>query len=272
MMTSLLRKIAILSVVGFLTSSCGGGGGGGDVAGGGLSGTGVSSGAITNFGSIFVNGVEFETSGASISLDDTAVSENDLKIGMVVKVQGMFNTTSGSALTVAAEDVVKGPVQSVAGDGLSLVVLGQKVLVNNTTAIDNSIPGQLITNLMPNDLVEVHGFVKDKGIISATFIELKTALVQFHVKGFADTVNTGARTFTIGTLAIDYNAADVSDLPGGHPANDQFVEVKGQNPLVVGKLVATKVEPEGLGVADALRVSLPVSRPLPISSSTVSTS
>ena len=69
MMTSLLRKIAILSVVGFLTSSCGGGGGGGDVAGGGLSGTGVSSGAITNFGSIFVNGVEFETSGASISLD-----------------------------------------------------------------------------------------------------------------------------------------------------------------------------------------------------------
>lgn len=252
MMTSLLRKIAILSAVGFLTSSCGGGGGGGDVAGGGLSGTGISSGAITNFGSIFVNGVEFETSGASISLDDTAVSENDLKIGMVVKVQGTFNTTSGSALTVAAEDVVKGPVQSVAGDGLSLVVLGQTVLVNNTTAIDNSIPGQLITNLKPNDLVEVHGFVKDKGIISATFIELKTAFAQFHVKGFAENVNTGARTFTIGALAIDYNAADVSDLAGGHPASNQFVEVKGQNPLGVGgQLMATKVEPEGLGVADA---------------------
>lgn len=252
MMTSLLRKIAILSAVGFLTSSCGGGGGGGDVAGGGLSGTGISAGAITSFGSIFVNGVEFETSSASISLDDTAVSENDLKIGMVVKVRGTFNTTSGSALTVAAEDVVKGPVQSVAGDGLSLVVLGQTVLVNNTTAIDNSIPGKLITNLNPNDLVEVHGFVKDKGIISATFIELKNALAQFHVKGFAENVNTGARTFTIGALAIAYNAADVSDLPGGHPANGQFVEVKGQNSLGVGgQLMATKVEPEGLGVADA---------------------
>ena len=56
---------ALFSV--FLLISCGSGGGGGMTAGGGIGGTGIiSQGAVSAFGSIFVNGTEFDTSNAAI--------------------------------------------------------------------------------------------------------------------------------------------------------------------------------------------------------------
>ncbi|MFQ5937244.1 MAG: DUF5666 domain-containing protein [Acidiferrobacterales bacterium] len=253
MITPFLRKLTLLFSITCLTTSCGGDSGDDSVAGGGISGTGVSSGAISGFGSIFVNGVEFETVGAAITINGIPASETDLKKGMVVTVQGLISGESGAAITVEADDVVKGLVDSVAADGLSLVVLGQTVLVDNNTVIDNNIPGQDIRNLNPGvDLVEVHGFVKDDGRIGATFIERKAALAEFRVKGFVASTNVAAQTFTIGVLTIDYSAADIGDLPGGNPVNDQLVAVKGQNALgPSGELLATQVEPEGLGVADA---------------------
>ncbi len=237
--------------------SCGGGGGGSHVADGGIEGTGISSGSITGFGSIFVNGVEFDTSGASITIDGISASESDLKLGMVVEVQGTISGASGTVISVVAEDVVKGPVNSVAADGLSLVALGQTVLVDNTTIIDNNIAGQDIQNLNPGDLIEVHGLVKDNGVIGATRIELKGELVEFRVKGFVENTSTVAKTFTIGALTVDYSAADTGNLAGGNPVDGQLVEVKGQNTLGSGgELLATKVEPEGLAVADAARAEV----------------
>ncbi|MCU7855552.1 MAG: hypothetical protein KZQ79_07650, partial [Candidatus Thiodiazotropha sp. (ex Lucinoma borealis)] len=51
--------------------SCGGGGGS-QVADGGIGGTGVSMGRVTGFGSIFVNGIEFETDNASFTVNDVS--------------------------------------------------------------------------------------------------------------------------------------------------------------------------------------------------------
>ncbi len=257
MMRQVFRRLAFATLAGIMTVSCGGGGGSGEVASGGIGGTGISSGAITGFGSIFVNGVEFDTSGASITMGGISVSESDLKLGMVVEVQGTISGASGTAITVVAEDAVKGPVDSVAADGLSLVALGQTILVTNVTIIDNNIAGQDIRNLTPGDLIEVHGLVKDDGVIGATRIELKGALVEFRVKGFVENTDTGAQTFTIGALTVDYSAADTGDLAGGNPVNGQLVEVKGQNALGLGgELIATKVEPERLGVANAAQAEV----------------
>lgn len=248
---SSLFWIILAIVTSLLLVGCGGSNS--RVADGGIEGTGVSQGSITGFGSIFVNGVEFETASAAITLDGNPVSESDLEKGMVVTVQGTISGDSGTAITVDAEDVVKGIVDSVAVDGLSLVVLGQTVLVDNDTVVDNNIPGQDIGNLKPGvDLVEVHGFVKGNGLIGASFIERKGALVDFRVNGFVENANPAAKTFSSGALTIDYSAADTDDLPGGAPVNGQLVEVKGQNTLgPSGELIATRVEPEGLGVADA---------------------
>ena len=62
--------IASLLLVVFIAACGGGSGGGGTVASGGIGGTGVTSGTVSGFGSIFVNGIEFDTDGASRDVDD----------------------------------------------------------------------------------------------------------------------------------------------------------------------------------------------------------
>ena len=69
-------------------ASCGGGTNG-------TSGSGVTStGTITAFGSVFVNGVEFSTSGATIVRDGNPATETNLRVGMVVTVNGSRSASS----------------------------------------------------------------------------------------------------------------------------------------------------------------------------------
>ena len=90
----MLLIIAVIAGV-----ACGGGGSVASVGSGGtgtLSASTFSVGTITGFGSVFVNGTRFEDTNASVSDEDGARSRNDLKLGMVVKVQGSVNA-SGTA-------------------------------------------------------------------------------------------------------------------------------------------------------------------------------
>jgi hypothetical protein len=66
---------------------------------------------------------------------------------MIVLVNGTISedyktslTVQRTALTILYEDTIEGPVQFVAPDGLSLVMLGQTVLINQSTIIDPSVP------------------------------------------------------------------------------------------------------------------------------------
>ena len=72
--------------------------GGQDVAEGGIEGTGrvatssTTVGTITGFGSVFINGVEYETDSSEISTDDNDnASESDLQVGMIVSLTGSVN-------------------------------------------------------------------------------------------------------------------------------------------------------------------------------------
>ena len=64
-------------------------------------------GQITGFGSIYVNGIEFDTAGASYEVDDAVASDDDaLAVGMVVKVEGSVNAdgSTGTAFSVSYDD------------------------------------------------------------------------------------------------------------------------------------------------------------------------
>ena len=72
----------------------------GSVAGGGIGGTGISSGPIDGFGSIFVNGIEFEIGSALIVVDGVDSAEADLRLGMVVRVCGSWEADgTGTAVS-----------------------------------------------------------------------------------------------------------------------------------------------------------------------------
>lgn len=256
--------IGVFAAIVLTISACGGGGGGGAniVAGGGTGGTGVSFGTVTGFGSIFVNGVEFSTNGATIKRDDVSISETDLRKGMTVEVGGSFaSSTSGAATTVAVKEVVSGPVESKTGTASAgtLVVLGQTVHMDDTTLIDNNIPD--FTAITVGMLLEVHGQRRADGSIAATFIEKKTAPVVFAVRGKVSAHNAAAQTFSVGALTVNYSGAIINDMPAPTGSNwiNLFVEVKGTicagNP-VCGTLTATQVKPGGLGVADAAKAEI----------------
>ena len=68
------------------------GGGGSQVSDGGISGTGISVGPITGFGSIISNGIEFNTVNANISFNGEQGTSTQLKVGMLVTVDGNFHT------------------------------------------------------------------------------------------------------------------------------------------------------------------------------------
>jgi hypothetical protein len=250
-----------------LAASCGGGGGGSSSGGGGIGGSGVtgaSSGAVEGFGSIFVNGVEFETSEAEFEIEGEVGLEDDLREGMVVKVEGSFddNGVDGSATQVTYDDDLEGPISAFAettpGLVKTLTIMAQTVILQNgVTRFDNNDPNfDEFADVGPGNVgnvVEVSGFVNFDGSIQATFIERKALAAApgdiFEIKGTVANLNPVLSTFEINGLTIDFSGATVRD---GILANGALVEVKGDN-LVGNTLFATDVEikPAGLGLDDA---------------------
>ena len=219
------------------------------MAGGGIGGTGViSSGRITAFGSVEVNGTNFDTSnakviinGVKVGVGDDAVPDN-LELGMVVTVEGrMKDDGSFVADRVIYSANVIGPVESISDIDATtkeIVVLGQTVIVNVVTLFE----GTDFNAITEDDVVAVSGYVDDNGIIRATFLEKTgdiTSILEFEVTGFVENLDTDLKTFMINGLIIAYSSIPDDDLPEGIPADDQFVEVQGE--LVAGELIATSI-------------------------------
>lgn len=259
---SVFGLLATIGITGFL-AACSSGGDGITVSASG-NGSASASGTITDFGSVFVNGKKFETENVEVRRDGLTerctinpVATCGFKRGMIVTVTGSFNENQHSASSVQQKDAVEGLVQSVAADGLSLVVMGQIVLLDNTTIIDNNIPGQDVRNLVAGtDAVEVNGHIRPNGVIQATFIEKKpVGTVTPEVRGFVRNHVSGSATFRIGNLTVNYNGANISDMPVPNGSNwdGRFVEVKGTNFVsATTTLIATKVEPENQGLGNAI--------------------
>lgn len=231
------------------------GGGGGDSAppvnnpppAGGIDGVGIAIGPITNFGSIFVNGIQFSTSSAQVRIDDNPGSESQLKVGQVIQVKGRIanDGRTGTAETVSFNDSVEGPVQSVDLAASTLVVLGQVVRVTATTIFDNSFANPSLAGIAVGSIVEVSGFPNGAGEIVATRIEPKPAGGVFELFGVVSALS-GTR-FNITTTVVDFAAAA---LPNGSPSNGACVEVKG-SAFAGGVLTATRVEVQGCTLAVA---------------------
>jgi len=234
MKTRHLKRLVLALLSALMLISCGDSGFVAMVAGGGIGGTGIISiGAITAFGSVVVNGTEFDTRNAAIIVEGEEIGVGDdiilanLEIGMVVIVEGTGSEDDGSAVAdrVIYNDNVEGPVESITvvnATRKDIVVLGQTVILNVVTEFK----GTTFDDIAVNDVVEVSGLFDDTGAIWATFLE-KTDGVVFEVTGFVENLDAVLETFEINDLTVDYSMADTSGLPGGVPAEGLLVEVEG---------------------------------------------
>ena len=216
-------------------------------------------GQITGFGSIYVNGVEYDTAGSSYDVDDTVASGDDaLAIGMVVKVQGSVNPDgrTGQADSISYDDDIEGIVENLAEDMndpniKTFMVMGVPVRAekNRTNFEGEDDPFFSFGTIIDGDNVEVSGgFSGD--VIIASYIEKQDALDDdFEVKGTVDEYN-GSDQFALilrsgSTLSVRIAAG--AEIPSTGVMDGQFVEVEGTIPDAVNapdSILATKVELE----------------------------
>ncbi len=212
---------------------------------GGIGRNGVAVGTVSNFGSIFVNGVEYETTSTVFTINGVAGGmQSDLSVGDVVTVKGTIddNGTTGTADTVMFDDLVKGPVDSVNIPGNSLVVMGQNVFATLDTSFDDSFSPASLEGVSVGQIVEVSGQFTDVGDIVATRIEPKPAGTQFEVHGTVTSLDNTNMLFSLRGLVVDFSSATIQDFPGGQITDGDFVEAKGMSIDGAGQLSADFVE------------------------------
>ncbi len=243
--TALAAAVAVSSAA--LVAACGGGGGAADAGSAGASaGTAAyTMGRIDGFGSIVVGGIRYDDSSATVADDNgTSRSNSELKLGMVVQLEATAVNAAASSATatrVRFGNEVVGPVTAVGSGGATLTVLGQTVVINASTVIDNRFAGGL-AGITAGAVVEVHGVLDTAaGNIVATRIEPATAAAAYGLRGTVASLDTAAKTFRLGGQLISY--AGVTAVPSTL-ANGVVVRVQLQTAQVAGAWVATRL---GLG-------------------------
>ncbi|MFT4824160.1 MAG: hypothetical protein ACJAUG_000587 [Halioglobus sp.] len=248
MKLSQVRVISTALLISIL-SSCSGAGSGvaslGDGSGGGIGGSGVtSSGTINGFGSIFVNGVEFETDTADIVINGDTSTDSALRLGMIVLVTGTLNEdgVTGTADRVEFSNEVQGPIESIVGgsDGNTalIMVLGTQIIVERTTTVFDS---AVFNSLAIGDLVEISGFPTSAGRLVATRVERISAFIsgESEVELSGIVTRLSGTLFELNNVVVDFGSADVSQLRGGTISQGLAVAVRGT--LEDGILLAERI-------------------------------
>jgi hypothetical protein len=128
----------------------------------GTGGTGfTSSGTVTGFGSVRVNGVFYDDLQASVSIDGLVQTSGALGLGMQVTVQGQLGTVpgTGTASRIDAWSQAQGAITAVGVDRFQLA--GMTVSVDGSTVYLGLASGAA---LRPGMAVRVWGLATDAGL------------------------------------------------------------------------------------------------------------
>lgn len=225
----------------------------------GVGGTGsYASGPIEGFGSIFVGGIRFDDSAATVVDEDgNPRSRDTFRLGMSTEVDSEAiggpedaPTAVATRIRTVAELVgLAGDIDTAAG---TLSVFGQTVLVvDGATAFDPTFPAGL-ASVSDGDALEVSG-VYDAAAnrYVATLIAPRSGtLTTFQVRGPVQDLDTTARRFRIGAALFTYDAE--------HPLLDDgaYLRVRAATGPVGGRWVVNGVAVGARTLPDLDRVKL----------------
>jgi len=221
----------------------------------------VTTGVITGFGSVFVNGVEFskkaDAPDASVTFkfDDTAHVQTDLKIGMIVTVKGAVDATTkkGEFESIEFQPELRGPAANVVVSGTTgtLTIMGHEVVTSATTSFEDKGNPMTLTGLQTkltgttHPEIEVSGRMDNAGVFHATRISVQkddfgaSGKAELHGK-IASVTGTG---FTIGTTAVVTTVTtSMPNLTTADLIVGAAVEVKGTLDANTNTLTATRIE------------------------------
>ena len=246
----LLIGAVLMMFASFTFSTCAGTGS--DLAGGGTGGTGISTGSITGFGSVVMNGVHFLTDNEVASgfvtmkmfngMDNSSMMDRDLfRVGMVVIIH--HGPNDHNAKQIEYQDNLQGPIAAKnSGADNTVTILGQTVVVGDAA---------VFASLSPNDVAEVSGYVDAAGRIRTTYIAMVPCSMmtmcpvrEFEVKGYVSGLSSSG--FRLGLLPGGTGTTvTVSFAPavGAGLADGMYVQVVTTDPQPVsGGITATRID------------------------------
>lgn len=243
----------------------------------------TSTGTITGFGSIVVNGIHYEVdTGTVVAIEGEAVVTGDdgpLRLGMVVSVNAREQNGQRTANRIEYDEELRGPARQIVPDADEpeigeFSVTGQRVIVDFDTVLsedigdNDGVMGIDIRDLDPVNfpgnapiVVEVSGYVTDSGIVATRIDRVNAAAGsignpgvdddEFEVKGIVDSVADDGSSFAINDATFQVVAETVF-LDGLMPDETlvgQLVEVKFDEDAG-GNFIAVEVESEENDDAD----------------------
>lgn len=234
--------------------------------------TGVTRGVVTGFGSVYIDGVKYETSSSTVrkNLDagtsQTSVQDSEVfKKGMVVTVR--YGLSDYIVTEVSYRDLLKGPVQNINFSDNTFEVFGVKIYTDNTTQYyDKNNPAFDFSVLANGDIVELSGLIDGDGAIHATYVERKKAgSTEFEVKGYVTNLNNVDNTFVLalsstasGGISVWFDVnTEFDDMPLSSLDNGVFVEVKTNStaaPIYAQEIESEEDEASDVSEADEMDV------------------
>lgn len=185
--------------------------------GAGIEGTGdqvtlaSSYGTVSGFGSVYVNGVHFDTDTADVLISGVPAVEEALAVGMVVEVTGEIaaDGKTGVAHTIRAEQLLLGVIEAVDevdSSRKTVRVLGQTVHINEDATFENT----TFADLAPGLGASISGFVTDAGYIRATYLakkDLDVTTDNVEADGYVSSTDKIAQTFQLKDLLVQMGGA-----------------------------------------------------------------
>lgn len=219
----------------------------------------VSVGVITGFGSVIVNGVRFDDSGATVMVNDQTATSAQLKIGMVVQVEGSVKACpnagvalcEGIAARIRFRNNIEGPVTTINRLTNTLQVMGRDIVVDDMTVFDGATSPEL-AGLSVGDMVSVSGLTEQTRVRArliqrtGSFQDGTTPVLAY---GLVQNLNLSLGTCTVDGVQVRFQGLPAADLPAGGVANGQYVAVQG------------RAYGDGLMVADRLQLRDRISYP-----------
>jgi hypothetical protein len=181
-------------------------------------------GRITDSVNFVVNGVQYATAGATVTINGEAASLADLAAGQIVALEATLGSTSatvGVAKSINGDFAIAGTVDSVDAANAFATILGQPVRLGQAV-FDASIPLSSIAGLAVGDKVKVSGFRNGSNEIVATWVGRAAASATLVAKGAVSDVRPGV-SFRINGLRVDHASTLASALAEG-----DVVEARGK--------------------------------------------
>ncbi len=223
------------------------GGSGVILAEGGIGGSGVVMGSITGFGSIYVNGVEYDTSKAQFYRDGKRAKQDDFSLGENIEITGTVDALTGTGVAdkISYDSDIKGIVTVASSDNHSLRIMGQDVETIPLTVLNGF---DQLQDLTIENYVEVSGSRNSEGVLVASSIKLIAPFFinnnssSIAIEGEITRINEDLKLILVQDTIVDYSAVTGLNSVENEPKVGQYVEVESALNYIQDKiLIASSV-------------------------------